>query len=313
MLNMRVLTILLLFWTHVFGEDPSINTVFEQVMGKFITERGFSGAVVCIYQKHEMILHQAYGSGVDVDQIYPLASNTKIFTRSGIEKLIKGHLLSKEDKVWPYLDLTMEPKDPRVKEITIGQLLEHQGGWDRDVSSDPLFSSLSALSTRDLIEQVIQSTMLDFSPGTQKSYSNFGYLLLGEIIERITGMSYLDYINKNFAAPLQVEVFQAKTPLTYTRNTPFAETFCLEQATSSLGIAMKVQDVAKTVSFLSSNKQDNWWLDGSLPGTITSLIRRRVNNVTIVVFIPDRDDNCWKDDNDDLRKEIDHAANRVGL
>jgi hypothetical protein len=155
--------------------------------------------------------------------------------------------------------------------------------------------------------------MLDFTPGTQKSYSNFGYLLLGQVIEEVAGMDYLTYINKFYAEPFDCQILQVETPLTYSRNTPFARTFCLELATPSLGLALRAQDMAKIVSSVSKSREESWWLDGSLPGTVTSLVRKRYNNVVIVVFIPDRDDNCWKDDNDDLRKIIDHAANRVGL
>lgn len=155
--------------------------------------------------------------------------------------------------------------------------------------------------------------MLDFDPGSRKCYSNFGYLLLGIVIEKITGQNYLDYINKNFAAPFNVEVIQALAPQAYSRNTPFAGQFSLEIITPSLGLAIRAQDMAKIVAFQSPSKQVEWWLDGSLPGTITSLVRRRINSVTIVIFIPDRDDNCWKDDNEALRKVIDHAANKVGL
>ncbi|HEX4839806.1 MAG TPA: serine hydrolase, partial [Rhabdochlamydiaceae bacterium] len=251
----------------------------------------------------------AFGSGVDVNQVYPLASLSKHFTFRAIEKLIEEKLLSREDKVWAYLNLSKTPLDPRVQDITIGQLLNHQGGWNADISGDPLFAANQTV----LIEEVMCSSMLDFSPGAQDHYSNFGYLVLGAVIERVTGMGYLDYINQTFAQPLNLQIYQAKTPTQFTRETPFARTFQLEGTTSSLGLAATAQDLAQIVASRQKPRTFSWWLDGSLPGTITNLIRSRVNNVTIVVFIPDRDDNTWKDDNLDLRKAVDRAASKSGL
>jgi CubicO group peptidase (beta-lactamase class C family) len=305
----KVLLASCLICSFVVGDQAFLESNFEAEITKFITERGFPGAVVCIYQNDNMLLNKAYGSGVDVNQIYPLASLTKNFTFRAIEKLIEEKLLSREEKAWAYLNLSKTPLDPRVQDITIGQLLEHRGGWNADISGDPLFAG----NQDALIEEVMCSSMLDFSPGTQDHYSNFGYLVLGVVIERVTGMDYLDYINQTFAQPLNLQIYQAKTPTQFTRETPFAMTFQLEKITSSLGLAAKAQDLAQIVASRQKSRTFSWWLDGSLPGTITNLIRSRVNNVTIVVFIPDRDDNTWKDDNLDLRKAVDRAASRSGL
>lgn len=307
-----------------------IGKKFEEVIGNFNTTRGFPGAVICIYKDHQMILNEGYGSCTDVNRVYPIASITKRFTYMAVEKLIQENLVSKEDKVLSFLNLSVEPKDPRVSEITLGQLLDHKGGWDREKSDDPLFSldklfpgeSRQGIDKRAVIEKVLSSFLLDHAPGTQESYSNFGYLLLGEVIEKASQMSYLEYINKTFAEPLGVKVYPAETPTSFSRETPYAGSFSLELAASSMGVAAKASDCARIFSYYHTNgsprdltrsKTDQCGLCGSLPGTMSSLLRQRVNNVTIVIFIPDRDESCWKDDRLDLRKEIDHAANCVGL
>ncbi|HUD01329.1 MAG TPA: serine hydrolase domain-containing protein [Rhabdochlamydiaceae bacterium] len=295
-------------------DQASMQAAFAGAMGKFIADRGFPGAVVCIYQNNQMILNEAYGKNVDVNEIYPLASISKYFTEKAIEKLIEEKLLSRSDKAWNYLHLTVSPQDPLVQEITIGQLLDHRGGWDSEVSDDPLFDeTVTRTNPKDLIEKVMCSKMLDYVPGVQNVYSNFGYLVLGLIIENITGMSYLEYVNQTFAKPLNLQLTQAETPSTFARETPFATQYSLELSTPSFGLAARAQDIAQIISSRAKSRVENFWLSGSLPGTITSLVRRRVNHVTIVVFIPDRDDNCWKDDILDLRKEIDRAAGSLGL
>jgi CubicO group peptidase (beta-lactamase class C family) len=308
----------------------SIGKKFKEVIENFIAARGFSGAVVCIYKDHTMILNEGYGSCADVERVYPLASVGKRFTYMAVEKLIQENLLSKDDRVLAYLNLPIVPRDPRVNEITIGQLMDHKGGWDNEKSNDPLFSldklfpgeSQQRIDKITFIDKVLSSSMLDHAPGTQEAYSNFGYLLLGEVIEKAAQMSYLKYINETFAEPLGLKVHSAKTPTSFSRETPFAGSFNLELSTSCLGLAARASDCACLISYyqinglprsLSRTKVEQSWLSGSLPGTMTSLMRQRVNNVIIIIFIPDRDDNCWKDDIQDLRKEIDHAANCVGL
>ncbi len=227
-------------------EIALVEKKFEEEITKFLADHRFPGAVVSIYQNDKMILNKAYGNGVEVNRIYPIASLSKHFTFKAIEKLIQENLISKEDKVWEYLNLTKTPKDPRVQDITIGQLLEHRGGWNAEISGDPLFSSANQPI---LIEEFMSSKMLDFSPGAQECYSNFGYLVLGAVIEKATGMNYLDHINQRFADPIGVKIYQAETPTKFTRDAPGAGTFQLESSTASFGLAARTQDVAHNHCF----------------------------------------------------------------
>ena len=98
------------------------------------------------------------------------------------------------------LDLE-EPKkgakfDRRWREVTIHQLLQHTGGWDRDKSFDPMFHNNqiceelkipSPALQKDIIRYMVRQP-LDFNPGERYAYSNFGYCLLGRVIEKVTGM-----------------------------------------------------------------------------------------------------------------------------
>ena len=103
-------------------------------------------------------------------------------------------------------DITRSPKsccrvkDTRLYAVTVRQLLQHQGGWDRDKDAikDPMFKA-STLARRLQIPSpasclnIIYGMLgepLQFAPGTSYAYSNFGYCILGVIIERITKQSY---------------------------------------------------------------------------------------------------------------------------
>ncbi|HEX2694372.1 MAG TPA: serine hydrolase domain-containing protein, partial [Acidobacteriota bacterium] len=92
--------------------------------------------------------------------------------------------------------------DPRLLEVTVRHLLEHAGGWDRDASFDPMFRSkeVSAAlgkpgpaSASDII-RYMTGHRLDFAPGARYAYSNFGYCILGRVIEKITGQGYFESV-----------------------------------------------------------------------------------------------------------------------
>ncbi len=92
-------------------------------------------------------------------------------------------------------------------------MLQHLGGWDRDVSGDPL--AKSAVISRTLgvpmelqhadVIKYMAGQKLDFNPGTKVAYSNFGYLLAGRVIEKVSGLSYADYVQQKLLTPLKIK------------------------------------------------------------------------------------------------------------
>lgn len=306
-----------------------IKERFDEKIGTFLADRGFPGAVVSIYKNGNQILNQGYGSCYDTNKIYPIASLSKLFTEIAIKKLISEKKLLSNTRVHEYLGLPYQPLDERIKLITIKNLLEHKGGWDRSVSPDPLFmlqklcpnSNVRQIRNEEFMRLVLTKISLIHNPGEHSSYSNFGYFLLGAVIEKAAHMNYLEYLNEMFAAPLNITLYQAKTPSEYAREIPFRGCFSLELSTSSFGLAAKISDVAYFFSHYdpngsrrSPNKDKiNWFKDGSLPGTATLMLRQRINNVIICVYIPDRDENNWVEDNGLLKTLIDNTANSVGL
>jgi N-acyl-D-amino-acid deacylase len=91
----------------------------------------------------------------------------------------------------------------------VRHLLEHAGGWDRAVSFDPMFrSSEIATATGTPVPASVNAVIrymlgqrLDFDPGTRYAYSNFGYAVLGRIIERVSGTSYERFVQDAVLAP----------------------------------------------------------------------------------------------------------------
>ena len=115
------------------------------------------------------------------------------------------------------LDGYGEPLDPRFSKVTIRQLLLHAGGWDRGQSYDAMFRAVEIADALDVrppatAEQVIRYMVtrqkLDFDPGERYAYSNFGYCLLGRVIEKLTRQSYEKHVRQCVLCPIGVRCMQ---------------------------------------------------------------------------------------------------------
>jgi N-acyl-D-amino-acid deacylase len=99
--------------------------------------------------------------------------------------------------------------DPRIASITIRQVLHHTGGWDRDTSFDPMFRPVviaeafgqPAPAGCESVIRYMLGQKLDFDPGTKYAYSNFGFCVLGRIIERVSGMRYDEFVKREILSP----------------------------------------------------------------------------------------------------------------
>ena len=101
--------------------------------------------------------------------------------------------------------------DARIPNITVQHLLDHQGGWDSAVSpvGDPVFDTIQ-VSTELGLNYPAQPTNviswmfakpLDFTPGSQSAYANFGYQILGRVIEKASGKSFVNYVMQDVFGP----------------------------------------------------------------------------------------------------------------
>lgn len=114
----------------------------------------------------------------------------------------------------PMLDFYAGPTlDPRLPQITLQSLMTHQGGWDRNVSPDPMVGLDATIAAafgqslpigKGLIRQyMLQTQSLDFSPNTDSQYSNFGFSVLGRVLElRNPGLSYEQIVVRDVFQPL---------------------------------------------------------------------------------------------------------------
>jgi N-acyl-D-amino-acid deacylase len=131
---------------------------------------------------------------------------------------VQDEKLQLEDRVLDYIP--NEPFfeeggkfDERWKQITVVECLSHTGGWDRDKSYDPMFQAARMAKAMKidlplLPEHIIRYQLgqpLDFDPLTRYAYSNFGYSILGRVIEKVTGQPYEQYVRESILKPLAIE------------------------------------------------------------------------------------------------------------
>jgi D-alanyl-D-alanine carboxypeptidase len=167
------------------------------------------GAAIMILQHNKIVLVRAFGMRDEEKAIparpetfFEIGSITKQFTAAGILQLQEAGKLQIGRPLSDYL-----PDAPHAGEVTLRQLLTHTSGLHDYLDLPPadLYRLASQpIAYRDLIGRVA-ALPLDFPPGSQWSYSNTGYLLLGKVMETVSGESYKDYLRHHILDPLHMK------------------------------------------------------------------------------------------------------------
>jgi CubicO group peptidase (beta-lactamase class C family) len=144
---------------------------------------------------------------------FRIASSSKPFTAVAIMQLVEAGKLHLDDRAFEILSTFAPPngrqEDPRLRTITVRNLLEHSAGFD-STKTDPQFEALRTAAdalgkprpaTHDDIIMYMMGQPLAFDPGSKYLYSNLGYNILGRIVERVTGVPYEASIKAAVLAP----------------------------------------------------------------------------------------------------------------
>jgi CubicO group peptidase (beta-lactamase class C family) len=160
----------------------------------------FSG-VVLVAQHGQILYQEAYGmaskeydAAINFQTRFDLASLTKTFTGVAVGQLAQQGKIRFEDPISKYL-----PELPAnlVKGVTIHHLLTHTSGLGSYWTQEFHESNHAKFRTLKDYLQLIRNDTLLFAPGAQWSYSNSGFLLLGLLIEKVSGKSYFDFVKEN--------------------------------------------------------------------------------------------------------------------
>jgi CubicO group peptidase (beta-lactamase class C family) len=181
-----------------YGQDTAAVKI-GQLMDAYFAAGRFNGSVL-VARKGVILLDKGYGWR-DADKrlpndgktIFQIASTTKTFTSTLVLRLVAEGKLALDDRLSRWY-----PRFPKGDSITIGQLLTHTSGI-HDFTRN---AEVPETADESKMIGILSSHALDFSPGTNWDYCNGGYVLLGYIIQKVTGMTYFEAVRKTLFGPL---------------------------------------------------------------------------------------------------------------
>ena len=180
----------------------------SKTIDQLAAEDKFSGAVLLakdgkpIFEKAYGMASKSYAAANRTDTKFNLGSIDKIFTKIAIGQLIQqGKIASVDDKLIKYLP--DYPNKEAAEKITLRQILTMQSGIGDFFG--PKFEKSAKDQYRTISDYLplFANEPLLFEPGTKRQYSNGGYIVLGAVIEKITGKTYYDYVRENIFLPLE--------------------------------------------------------------------------------------------------------------
>ena len=344
----------------------------DAVFSNFMNDWNIPGGSIAIVKDGRLVYARGFGYAnkesqelVQPHHLFRIASISKPITSIAIMKLIDQGQLNIDAKVFGMDGILNNSDystilDSRVKNITVRHLLQHTSGWDFiDGRGDPMFyNSYIAQQMGEeppvgpvtIIKFMLTTQTLDNEPGTQYFYSNFGFCILGRVIEQVSGQNYENYVKTELLNPLGISemqvgrtLYENKAPnevkyydfpgssLAYSiygtgERVPWPYGgFHLEGRDAHGGWIASAIDLVRllvavdgfdtkpdilsqssiqlmtTSSNANSyyglgwgvNRWNNWWHDGSLPGT-SSILVRTANGLGWAVLFNTRPSN-WRD------------------
>lgn len=202
-------------WTATGTEVPSL-AAFDTQMQQLMTARNIPSGAVAVAWQGRLVLARGYSwnpGPQDIltrpDSLFRIASCSKPITSTLVNRLIQDGALALDDTIGQYVDLTPRPgttADPRLATVTVRNLLEMLGGFGdpATLGYDPVFRDRIVAQGLGITLPVSHADVIRYqsgvalasTPGTTYQYSNYGYKLLGRVIESASGMPYERYARR---------------------------------------------------------------------------------------------------------------------
>jgi len=197
--------------------DTSVLEKMDRRIVSFMNEYQLKGLQMAVVRNDSLLYAKGYGwadeqkgEKMSPRNVMRLASVSKLITAIGIMTLCENDVISLDDKVLGPDGILCDEKftsairDTALYDVTIEQLLRHEAGFSTALG-DPMFSTRSIMKNNrlkeapdhDTLVRIVLGRKLAYAPGKGHKYSNFGYLLLSMVIERVTGMRYEDWMLEN--------------------------------------------------------------------------------------------------------------------
>jgi len=214
----------------------------DNLVTSFMSTYNIPGASFALSKNGKLVYHRAFGNAniaqsetTQPHHLFRIASLSKPITSIAIMNLVENNQIALSDNVFGIGGLlenhpvisSANITDTLIYDITVQNLLEHSAGWDRSINCfptptlpysnnfsgcDPIVAPLHVTQANgttnpakeeDMIVYLLEKG-LNFAPNTGYAYSNIGYLVLGEIIEEISGQSYEAYVQSSILSPIGI-------------------------------------------------------------------------------------------------------------
>ena len=215
---------------------PSVGTqggVFETMEKKtldYMRANQIPGLSMALVVKGRPVYEAAFGYA-DIDRkakakpsnVFRTAWFSRLITATAVLQLVDKGKLKLDQPAFPLLNIKPWREsgvDSRLNQITVMQLLQETGGHDPELGMEPAFNpraiqetmKLKATPTPEQLIQYMISQPLAYEPGTKRVGSAYGFFVLARVIEKISGMSYEDYVLTNIKKPLGLNTLAMEEP-----------------------------------------------------------------------------------------------------
>jgi len=323
------------------GEKAMEYEPVDKVILELMDTINCDTATVAISRDGQLLYSRGYGwsdqakkKPVPPDALMRIASVSKPITAAAVKNAIRDKQLSLDTKAFELIAVKApggKVADPRINSITVGQLLEHKGGWDREASFDPMFRTrqiekdlkLRTSATSVNVIEYMMTQQLQFAPGEKSVYSNFGYCVLGRVLEKTMKKPYAECVQQSICKPLGITDIKLGYASSKKRDPrevwyPVADdAFAFDVMDAHGGLIASAPALCQFMQAYwisgeprQKGQAQNWAFYGSLPGT-SAMARQRSDGVNIAVLLNGRREKQYKEDNDALKKAMDQALDKI--
>ncbi len=206
----------------------SENTaLIDESIERFRTQNHIKGLSVAIVKDERLVFAKGYGLAnenanieTNPEHLFRIASVSKLITATAVMKLVESGKFTLHSRVFgkkgilndeKFLDI----KDKRLENIRVIDLLNHSGGWTQRYGDIAFLPKIVASEVGeelpvniDSYVKFVVSKKLHFEPGTLSAYSNLGYMILGKVVAKASGMDYEKYVQENVLRPAGIRHMQ---------------------------------------------------------------------------------------------------------
>lgn len=184
----------------------TVRQLADSLARAFVADGGAPSVAVGMVRGKDTLILQAFGMAdfenevpATARSVYRIGSVTKQFAAAAVMQLVEQGKVRLEDPIGSHLATLPEAWKP----VTVRQLLNHTSGIPSYTALGPAWASRwGEEMVPDTIVALTATKPMDFAPGTKWSYNNSGYVILGMLIEKVTGRSWGDDLKERFAIPM---------------------------------------------------------------------------------------------------------------